>query len=113
MNRLDPKILGQRIRVARERKGLGQRGLAELIGRDQSAVYRYEIGERKVPATDIPLLADALDVTISYFYTDDTSSDLDQETLYWLHCLPDTESRKDALEIVKVFVKTISRKSKS
>ena len=111
MNRLDPKLLGHRIRLARERKGLGQRGLAELIGRDQSAIYRYEIGERKVPATDIPLLAHALDVSINYFFIEDSSSQVDNEIQYWVHQLPNLDTRQDVLEIIKVLVKRANKKS--
>jgi len=44
---MDAKIIGRRIRTARERLGLSQEALATAIGRDQRTVSEYENGKRQ------------------------------------------------------------------
>ena len=60
-------ICGERVRLARERRGLSQEELAakiQLNGHSltQKAVSRIETGLRIVPDFEIPLLASALNV---------------------------------------------------
>lgn len=66
----DIEQMGQRIREARERLGLTQEALAELIGRDQHTISHYETGSRALIVTELPALARALRVPISYFFGD-------------------------------------------
>jgi transcriptional regulator with XRE-family HTH domain len=49
---------------ARKAKGLTQTQLADLIGRDQSDVSRYESGKRQVDVDCAPRLAQALGLSI-------------------------------------------------
>jgi transcriptional regulator with XRE-family HTH domain len=63
--------IGQRIREARERLGLTQEQLAELIGKGRDTVSHYEIGDRAIVVTELPALAHALKVPISYFFGND------------------------------------------
>lgn len=60
-------ICGERVRIAREERGLSQEGLAAKIQLNghpltQKAISRIENGLRVVPDYEIPLLADALGV---------------------------------------------------
>ena len=60
-------ICGERVRLARERRGLSQEELAakiQLNGHSltQKAISRIEMGLRIVPDFEIPLLASALNV---------------------------------------------------
>jgi len=62
-------ICGDHIRIARERMGLSQEQLAakiQLLGHPitQKAVSRIETGLRIVPDFELPLLADALNVSV-------------------------------------------------
>ncbi len=60
--------MGQRIREARERLGMTQEELAERIGRNRETISHYEIGNRAVAINELPLLAEALQVSLGYFY---------------------------------------------
>lgn len=62
-------ISGERIRMAREKRGLSQEELAAKIqlnghSLSQKAISRIETGQRIVADYEIPLLADALKVDI-------------------------------------------------
>ena len=65
---MDPKILGERIREARERAGISQEDLAVAVGKDQRAISEYENGKRKLSVTDLPMFARTLRVPLLYFY---------------------------------------------
>ena len=61
-------VCGERVRLARKRKGLSQEQLAarmQLAGHSitQKAVSRLESGERVVPDYEVPLLAQVLEVS--------------------------------------------------
>lgn len=62
--------VGQRIRDARERLGLTQEALGQLIGRTQYSISQYESGSRAIAITELPALARALNVPINYFFGD-------------------------------------------
>src|SRR4051812_23018001 len=82
------QLLGKRIKDARTRKGLSQAQLGKAIGKDQRAVFEYEVGERRISVTDLPNLASALDVNILYFFQETVSqNDLDQSLLAAFHKL--------------------------
>ena len=55
--------MGERIKHLREKAGLSQKRLAEILGIDQSAVARWETGENTPAANRIKPLADALGCT--------------------------------------------------
>lgn len=59
MKTFDPTFLQK----ARERKQVSRKVLSELCGLSKGQVGRYERGEREPRASDIILLADALDVS--------------------------------------------------
>lgn len=110
MTHLEPKQLGQRIRLAREKKGLSQRRLAEIVDRDQTAISEIERGNRGVDASDLPKFADALDVSLLYFYGDDLSArDIENEILKQFEHLPDRESRETVLKIVTLLAELLNR----
>jgi Zn-dependent peptidase ImmA (M78 family)/transcriptional regulator with XRE-family HTH domain len=61
---LTQTFLGERIAQARERAGLSQGSLAELVGLTQSAISRIEAGERSVESLELASLAKELDVSV-------------------------------------------------
>lgn len=67
---MDLKIIGERIRLARERLGISQEELAMRIGKTQNAVSTYENGTRGIHISELPVLAEALGVPIAYFFGD-------------------------------------------
>jgi transcriptional regulator with XRE-family HTH domain len=101
---LDIVVLGERIRMAREAKGLSQEEFAALIARDQRAVSLYERGKRRIAAIDLPLLAQVLDVPLMYFYEGDTAlDDVDTAMQAELRQLPNLDAKRTALGLVRVF----------
>lgn len=59
-------LFSDRLRKAREYRGLNQGELAELTGLQPSAVSHFETGVRKPSFDNLRLLADKLDVTTDY-----------------------------------------------
>ena len=100
---LDPKLLGVRIRQARERLGLSQDELAAAVHKDQRAISEYENGKRKLSVTDLPDFAEVLEVSVLYFYEGAaTRSDLDEALLLEFQHLPTTEMKQAIIETVRL-----------
>jgi transcriptional regulator with XRE-family HTH domain len=59
-------IFPDRLRAAREYRGLSQSQLAEKAGLQPSAISHFETGARKPSFDNLRLLADTLDVTTDY-----------------------------------------------
>lgn len=66
--------VGSRIREARKARGLTQEQLAELTGLDRVAVGYLEQGRRAPRLKTLHILAEKLDVDVSYFITIDDGS---------------------------------------
>lgn len=67
MAEVDEKMLGIRLREARERAGLRQGELGALVNLDRTAVNKIEGGVRKVTALELSEIAAALGVRMSSF----------------------------------------------
>jgi transcriptional regulator with XRE-family HTH domain len=59
-------IFQERLRIAREYRGLNQGELAVRAGLQPSAISHFETGTRKPSFDNLRLLADTLDVTTDY-----------------------------------------------
>lgn len=104
--------LGEKIRLARNMLGLSQEDLAARIGKDQKAVSKYELGQRRLFASDLPKLAHALEIPIWYFFEDAlSSSEVDNEILKQIHNLPNQDAQVAALDLLRVFSKAIKAQS--
>ena len=102
MKPVDLDLFGARVRQARERRGLSQDELAELIHKDQRAISEYENGKRRLAAVDLPLLARVLDVSLLYFFEDDVNvHDLDRTLLEQFHELT-PQAKRLLIKIAKV-----------
>lgn len=55
----------ENIRLFREKAGLSQRNLAELIGKSESAVQGYENGKTDIPLSSLVAIAAALKITFA------------------------------------------------
>jgi transcriptional regulator with XRE-family HTH domain len=62
--------LGKRIASLRNQHGLTQTRLAEILGVSQKSVNAFEHGNRRVPVSMLPLLANALGVSIEDLLSD-------------------------------------------
>jgi transcriptional regulator with XRE-family HTH domain len=59
------KQLGARIaQLRKERGGLTQTQLAEMLGLTQQMVASYEVGRRRVPVSLLPAIADAFSISV-------------------------------------------------
>lgn len=65
---------GQRLRDAREAKGLSQQDLADKIGTSKSMISAYENGQSDPRQSMIPLLAKTLNISIGWLITGSTSN---------------------------------------
>lgn len=100
---LDSKLLGSRIRQARERLSISQEDFATLASKDQRAISEFENGKRKLSAVDLLSFAKILKVPLLYFYEGEISTqDLDHVLLSEFHKLPTSETKEAAIEIVRI-----------
>jgi transcriptional regulator with XRE-family HTH domain len=60
------EIFPERLRTARDKRGLNQTDLAKRAGLQASAISHFETGTRKPSFDNLRRLADALDVTTDY-----------------------------------------------
>jgi len=65
-SRSSSDIFRERVRTAREKRGLNQAELAKRAGLQDSAISHFETGTRKPSFDNLRRLADALDVTTDY-----------------------------------------------
>ncbi|MEO1665347.1 MAG: helix-turn-helix transcriptional regulator [Chloroflexota bacterium] len=62
------RLIGKRLKDAREQRGMSQRELADRVGKTQSAISNYEAGTSLMHITELPDFARVLDVSIGYFF---------------------------------------------
>ena len=93
-----PTVVGRRIRLLREELGWSQEKIGVAIGIDESSararISRYELGVHEPPLPTVRLIADVLDVPLSYLYCEDDRIAL---LLLGLHRL-DVEQRSVKLD---------------
>ena len=101
-----PTVVGRRIRQLREELGWSQEKVGVAIGIDESSararISRYELGVHEPPLPTVRLIADVLDVPLSYLYCEDDKIAL---LLLRLHRLNDRQ-RSAKVEILLELVAT-------
>lgn len=106
--------LGQRIRQARDNIGMSQRDFSEAVGKDQTAISEYETGKRKVPAVELSIFAQVLQVPVSYFYEGDIQpDDLDHILLREFRALPNLEAKQHVLQMVRALSSLLKQHSRT
>lgn len=89
--------VGDRIRKAREEKGISQTGLAEMVGVCKQTLYKYETNiVTNIPSDKIEKIAAALDVSEPYLMGWDDNLTKDNADL-----IPDILSDNELLKHVK------------
>lgn len=103
-------IFPERLRAAREKRGLSQESLAKRAGLQASAISHFETGGRRPSFDNLRRLADALDVTTDYLLGRVT----DTEALAGADRLHRHLDRltSDDLEIAEGFLKLLADKAK-
>ena len=105
--------VGGRLRLRRTLLGMSQTALAEAVGLTFQQVQKYETGMNRVSSSRLLDLANALDVTIPYFF-DQMSAGVSAQTpseLMRTNRRPDVDLEKDplakreTLEFVRAYYK--------
>lgn len=68
------KRVSTRLHELRVSKGLSQQELADMIGVTYQQAYKYEKGINRLSAGRLAMVSDALEVPVSYFFEETTSS---------------------------------------
>lgn len=89
--------IGDKIRLARKKRGLTQQQLGNLCGMADSAIRRYENNRANPKIETIQKIANALDVPLSEFY----SYIFNGETYIELANTKNEDERQSQLEILK------------
>ena len=76
--------IGQRIRRARLEAAVTQAELGQILGRSSQQIHKYEQGSNRVSAGTLFTIAQALDRSIDWFFSD-AAMDLDTKPAHWLN----------------------------
>ncbi len=66
MDDQNQKVIGRRIRAAREEAGLSQEELGEKVGYSAMGISHLENGDRKIKIEDLQKIAEAIEAQIAY-----------------------------------------------
>lgn len=78
---IDSKMLGQRLRLAREKSKLSQREVSKVMGFSSAALNQYESGKRKMDALSLEKLARIYGVTAGDLFQEETNHSYWEEAL--------------------------------
>lgn len=73
--------VGDRLRKARERKGISQLEVSNRTNINNKTLSRYENGKSEPDFSTLKLLAELYDVTIAYFFDENTDEEYDLKEL--------------------------------
>ncbi len=62
------RVIGTNLRLERNKANLSYPEIQERTGIGEEQLKRYEMGEASIPATELELLANALDIPVEHFY---------------------------------------------
>ena len=101
---VDMKV-GERIRLRRKLLGFTQTELAEELGVAFQQIQKYECGDNRVSASRLFEIAQALNVSVSFFFEEleSSSASADQPNMPNLHIVHGTE--REIIELVRAYTK--------
>jgi transcriptional regulator with XRE-family HTH domain len=105
------KTFSERLKAARELRGLSQAELAEKTGLQPSAVSHFESESRSPSFDNLKRLADALDVTTDYLIGRADSPSVSSETAAQLFRHAEKLSTAD-LELLQDMAKKLAKRNK-
>lgn len=97
------KIIGSRLRAARENKNFTQSDMAEILKMERPSYTQIEVGRNMLTVENLVRLSDELGISVGYFLgrgTDNLSSD-EVELIELYRSLPDNDARGIALKLVR------------
>lgn len=100
--------IGGKIRSLRKQFGLSQERLGEIAGVTYQQIQKYENGTDRISTDRLKLIAEGLNIPISYFFDEKSLKVKEKEVIY--HTIG--ELSKEELELIKVFRKVKGKKAK-
>lgn len=100
--------IGEKIRALRKQFGLSQERLGEIAGVTYQQIQKYENGTDRISTDRLNLIAEGLNIPISYFFEEKSLKVKEKEALY--HTIG--ELSKEELELIKLFRKVKGKKAK-
>lgn len=108
---MDAKLIGQRLRQAREKIGLSQGELGAIVNHSQRDISEYETGKRLIRITELPLFSETLNVPSNYFFTGEFAETSYDKLITELSSqITDPRDKEDLVNIVRIFCEALSRK---
>jgi transcriptional regulator with XRE-family HTH domain len=98
--------VGSRIRMRRKMLGLSQEKLGEKLGITFQQIQKYEKGTNRVGASRLQAMSDALEVPVSFFFPEPTSSSgpsgMQEESATFMM---DFMSTSEGLDLTRAFIR--------
>lgn len=91
--------LGERIKAAREKAGITQVELGKRSGVSGVAIMRYEKGLREPRLAQLRVMADALEIDVSYFTG--ATPNLENAKAHWRETMADELQFKHVLKVIE------------
>ncbi|MGE4296483.1 MAG: helix-turn-helix domain-containing protein [Desulfovibrionaceae bacterium] len=106
-NSLPSDIFKERLRTARDTRGLSQAELAAKTGLPPSSIAHFEGGKRKPSFDNLRKLSDALEVTTDYLLgrTDDPAAHADADPLFRHAAKLSDADREFVADVIATIVK--------
>ncbi len=92
------RMIGARLRQARQEAGRSQREIAALLERSTRTISAYEYGERPIPLAELEVLSRALNLPLETF------TDRESEVGEWHHLAQEFERFRQLPPAVRAFV---------
>ena len=100
--------IGESIRAHRLIVGMSQSDLGRRLGVSFQQIQKYENGTDRISTDRLKLIADGLNIPISYFFEEKSPKVKEKEVLY--HTIG--ELSKEELELIKLFRKVKGKKAR-
>lgn len=101
-------IIGERLKKARESKGLTQAELAALIGTTPAAISNYEQGRRQIPVDLLFKIAEVLDVSVFWLMGEISEMKPYEKPKLRQEAVKEEEAKPQYLKRVPVFSTEVS-----
>jgi transcriptional regulator with XRE-family HTH domain len=98
------KEIVERIREARQSKGITQQNLAEILGKTSAAISDMERGKVQISASELAIIANTLDTPIEYFYGLNYSGQDIQEIMRYMQ-KETPEQAKQSMDSIRMLVR--------
>lgn len=97
--------IGSKIREYRQKAGLTQEGLAELVGVTFQQIQKYENGSSKLNTDKLQKVAQALSIPVMFLFPAQSESldisDQEQTVIACFRAIPDAEVKKGIVAIMR------------